>query len=288
VRKYGAAVVVMAFDEEGQADNLRAPQGDLQNGPIGSWSTRSASRPRTSSSTPTSSRWPPASRSTRLRHGLHRGHPLDQGEPPRRPGLRRHLERVLLLPRQQPGARGDPRGLPLPRDRRGPGHGHRQRRRAGPYDEVDPELRERIEDVVLNRRATRPSGCSRSPTGFNKQGRAGGRAARTSGARCRSANGSRTPWSRASTTHRGRHRGAAAEIARPADALEVIEGPLMDGMGVVGDLFGAGKMFLPQVVKSARVMKKAVAYLDPLSSRRRRRPRARRQRTPRAVSSWRP
>ena len=49
--------------------------------------------------------------------------------------------------------------------------------------------------------------------------------------------------------------------ARPAAA--VIEGPLMDGMSVVGDLFGAGKMFLPQVVKSARVMKKAVAYLTP-------------------------
>src|SRR5207253_2283693 len=48
--------------------------------------------------------------------------------------------------------------------------------------------------------------------------------------------------------------------ARP---LHVIEGPLMDGMSVVGDLFGAGKMFLPQVVKSARVMKKAVAYLTP-------------------------
>ena len=45
--------------------------------------------------------------------------------------------------------------------------------------------------------------------------------------------------------------------------LEVIEGPLMDGMQVVGDLFGEGKMFLPQVVKSARVMKKAVAYLEP-------------------------
>jgi 5-methyltetrahydrofolate--homocysteine methyltransferase len=46
-------------------------------------------------------------------------------------------------------------------------------------------------------------------------------------------------------------------------ALHLIEGPLMDGMNVVGDLFGAGKMFLPQVVKSARVMKKAVAYLLP-------------------------
>ncbi len=45
--------------------------------------------------------------------------------------------------------------------------------------------------------------------------------------------------------------------------LDVIEGPLMDGMNVVGDLFGSGKMFLPQVVKSARVMKQAVAYLMP-------------------------
>ncbi len=53
---------------------------------------------------------------------------------------------------------------------------------------------------------------------------------------------------------------AAPPIARP---IQVIEGPLMDGMNVVGDLFGAGKMFLPQVVKSARVMKQAVAHLVP-------------------------
>src|SRR5690606_21175083 len=52
----------------------------------------------------------------------------------------------------------------------------------------------------------------------------------------------------------------SAQGKRP---IEVIEGPLMDGMNVVGDLFGAGKMFLPQVVKSARVMEKAVAYLIP-------------------------
>ena len=50
---------------------------------------------------------------------------------------------------------------------------------------------------------------------------------------------------------------------KPTRPLDVIEGPLMDGMNVVGDLFGSGKMFLPQVVKSARVMKKAVAYLMP-------------------------
>merc|ERR1712176_1142738 len=53
---------------------------------------------------------------------------------------------------------------------------------------------------------------------------------------------------------------ARKECSKP---LEVIEGPLMDGMNIVGDLFGAGKMFLPQVIKSARVMKKAVAYLLP-------------------------
>jgi len=56
----------------------------------------------------------------------------------------------------------------------------------------------------------------------------------------------------------------AEEARLQADQpIEVIEGPLMDGMNVVGDLFGEGKMFLPQVVKSARVMKKAVAYLQP-------------------------
>lgn len=53
---------------------------------------------------------------------------------------------------------------------------------------------------------------------------------------------------------------ARLKYAKP---LDVIEGPLMDGMGVVGDLFGAGKMFLPQVVKSARVMKRSVAWLTP-------------------------
>src|SRR5436305_14551363 len=57
---------------------------------------------------------------------------------------------------------------------------------------------------------------------------------------------------------------ARRKLPRP---LDVIEGPLMDGMKVVGDLFGAGKMFLPQVVKSARVMKRAVAYLEPFMER---------------------
>ena len=68
-------------------------------------------------------------------------------------------------------------------------------------------------------------------------------------------------WSMASTPSSSRTpKKRAHDAARP---LDVIEGPLMAGMNVVGDLFGSGKMFLPQVVKSARVMKKAVAYLLP-------------------------
>jgi 5-methyltetrahydrofolate--homocysteine methyltransferase len=76
---------------------------------------------------------------------------------------------------------------------------------------------------------------------------------------------------------------ARTQFARP---IQVIEGPLMDGMNVVGDLFGAGKMFLPQVVKSARVMKKAVAHLIPFIEEEKRRPA--RSRRPRARSCWRP
>ena len=69
------------------------------------------------------------------------------------------------------------------------------------------------------------------------------------------------PWLKGITDHID----ADTEEARLkyGKPLEVIQGPLMDGMNVVGELFGAGKMFLPQVVKSARVMKKAVAYLEP-------------------------
>ena len=55
----------------------------------------------------------------------------------------------------------------------------------------------------------------------------------------------------------------AEALQKYSPTLNIIEGPLMDGMNIVGDLFGAGKMFLPQVIKSARVMKKAVAYLTP-------------------------
>ena len=131
-RKYGAAVVVMAFDEDGQADNLERRKADLRAGLPDPRSTRSASRPRTSSSTPTSSPSRPASRSTRPTASTSSRPPAGSRRTcPGRTGLRRHLERVVLVPRQQPGPRGDPRGVPVPRHPGRPGHGHRQRRRAG-------------------------------------------------------------------------------------------------------------------------------------------------------------
>ncbi len=128
------------------------------------------------------------------------------------------------------------------------------------YDDVPGELLEAVEDVLFNRTpdaterlttlAEQYAGASREQVVINQE------------------------WRSDSVKERLRHalvhgitdhieddtEEARSQLAR---ALDVIEGPLMDGMNVVGDLFGAGKMFLPQVVKSARVMKKAVAYLEP-------------------------
>jgi 5-methyltetrahydrofolate--homocysteine methyltransferase len=131
------------------------------------------------------------------------------------------------------------------------------------YEEIAPELRELVEDVLLNRR---PDATERlvdfgeklkaesdgaSPTEKKaEEWRSGSVEARLSHALVKGID----TYIDADTEE------ARAKLTRP---LAVIEGPLMDGMGVVGDLFGAGKMFLPQVVKSARVMKKAVAYLMP-------------------------
>ncbi|MBS0320666.1 MAG: methionine synthase [Proteobacteria bacterium] len=133
----------------------------------------------------------------------------------------------------------------------------------GVYDELDPELRERVEDVVLNRRA---DATERLVT-FAETVKGGGRKVTEDLA-----------WRDEPVEARLAHalvRGIATYIVddteearlaiaeRGGKPIEVIEGPLMDGMNVVGDLFGAGKMFLPQVVKSARVMKAAVAHLIP-------------------------
>ncbi|HVV75899.1 MAG TPA: methionine synthase [Mycobacteriales bacterium] len=132
------------------------------------------------------------------------------------------------------------------------------------YDQVDPVLRERIEDVVLNRRPDAAERLLDIATQFAGDG------TQTEGAD--------EAWRQLPVEERITHalvKGiddyAEADTedlrqiieARGGEPIEVIEGPLMAGMNVVGDLFGDGKMFLPQVVKSARVMKKAVAYLIP-------------------------
>jgi 5-methyltetrahydrofolate--homocysteine methyltransferase len=133
----------------------------------------------------------------------------------------------------------------------------------GVYDELEPDLRERVEDVVLNRRpdagerlvevAENAKGAARDDSKKNEW-RALPIRERLSHALVRGINDFITE----DTEEMWREIEAGG--GRP---LNVIEGPLMDGMNVVGDLFGQGKMFLPQVVKSARVMKQAVAHLLP-------------------------
>ncbi len=128
------------------------------------------------------------------------------------------------------------------------------------YDDLDPELRERVEDVVLNRRK---DGTERLlEIAERYKGKKGEARVEDLSWRDRPVN---ERLAHALVHGIDAYAELDAEEARQQAArpLDVIEGPLMDGMNVVGDLFGAGKMFLPQVVKSARVMKKAVAYLLP-------------------------
>ena len=129
------------------------------------------------------------------------------------------------------------------------------------YEQIDPELRELCEDVVLNRREDATERLLEAAARFKGDG---GGPVKTADLEWRS-------WPVEKRLEHALVNGITefierdTEEAREAAArpLHVIEGPLMAGMNVVGDLFGAGKMFLPQVVKSARVMKQAVAYLMP-------------------------
>ncbi len=133
----------------------------------------------------------------------------------------------------------------------------------GVYDDVEPVLRERVEDVVLNRR---PDSGERLVEIAETA---------KSGAKDET---KRNEWRTGTVEQRLSHAlvhgitdfitedteiAYQAILAKGGRPLHVIEGPLMDGMNIVGDLFGQGKMFLPQVVKSARVMKQAVAHLIP-------------------------
>ncbi|CAN5342984.1 methionine synthase [soil metagenome] len=132
------------------------------------------------------------------------------------------------------------------------------------YDDIDPDLRDRIEDVVLNRRPDSTERLLEVANDFAGDGsvrEVADEAWRSLPAGERITHAlvkGLDEFTEADTEE------LRAEIAeRGGRPIEVIEGPLMDGMNVVGDLFGDGRMFLPQVVKSARVMKKAVAYLIP-------------------------
>jgi 5-methyltetrahydrofolate--homocysteine methyltransferase len=133
------------------------------------------------------------------------------------------------------------------------------------YEEIDTELKQLVEDVLLNRRPDATERLVAFGEALKAAGTAGG---------SEEAEKKAEEWRSGTVEERLSHamvkgidayieadtEEARAKLGRP---LSVIEGPLMAGMSVVGDLFGAGKMFLPQVVKSARVMKKAVAYLTP-------------------------
>jgi len=127
------------------------------------------------------------------------------------------------------------------------------------YDDIEPGLRELVEDVVLNRRPDATERLLEAAEQFKGEGQKQERD---------------ETWRDRPVAERLKHalvKGIDKYVTEDTEearqqhaaALDVIEGPLMDGMNHVGDLFGAGKMFLPQVVKSARVMKKAVAHLVP-------------------------
>jgi 5-methyltetrahydrofolate--homocysteine methyltransferase len=131
----------------------------------------------------------------------------------------------------------------------------------GVYDDLPAELREKVEDVILNRNANGTDALLDIADKYKGDGSA-------------KAAVENLEWRELPVAKRMQHalvKGITTFIIEDTEAarlsfdkpIEVIEGPLMDGMNVVGDLFGDGKMFLPQVVKSARVMKQAVAYLQP-------------------------
>ena len=261
VRQYGAAVIVMAFDEQGQADTLERriaicrrayriltedvgfPPEDIIFDPnIYAVATGIPEHNRYAIDFLEATRWIKANLPyARVSGGISNLSFSFRGNEP----VRRAMHTVFLYHAIQAG---------LDMGIVNPGQ-------LGVYEEIDPELRERIEDVLFDRR---PDATERLIA-----------LAQTLTQSATDAAESETlAWRQAPVEERLRHalvKGITEFIEEDVEEarqkygspLAVIEGPLMDGMNVVGDLFGAGKMFLPQVVKSARVMKKAVAYLVP-------------------------
>lgn len=127
------------------------------------------------------------------------------------------------------------------------------------YNEISPDLLEQIEDLVLDRKSDATDRLLENASNLNFQAKE---------------NETKNVWRQATVQERIKYallRGVSSHLNEDLDEclkiysspVEIIEGPLMDGMKEIGDLFGAGKMFLPQVVKSARIMKAAVSYLNP-------------------------
>ena len=244
-RRYGAAVVVMAFDEQGQADSLERRKiicrraYDILTKQIGFPAEDIIFDPNIFAVATG------IAEHNTLRPGLHRSRRLDQAEPAGGADLRRRLQCVVLVPRQQRGARGHSRRVPVPR------HQGRQQQDMGIvnagqlalYAELNPELRDGIEDVILARREDATERLLELAERF----KGGGAEKKT---------GDELAWRELAPRERIKHalvkgidqfveadteelrKEIAAASGRP---IEVIEGPLMDGMNVVGDLFGAGK-----------------------------------------------
>ncbi|MGB7447832.1 MAG: vitamin B12 dependent-methionine synthase activation domain-containing protein, partial [Ornithinimicrobium sp.] len=262
VRQYGAAVVVMAFDEEGQADTLERRihvcrrAYDLLTNEVGM--------------DPRDILFDPHVLTVATGRSEHDRYALD------------FIEATAWIKANLPHARVSGglsnvsfsfRGNNVVREamhsvflfhaiRAGLDMGIVNAGMLGVYAEIDPPLRDAVEDVIL---ARRPDATDRL---IDLAGSYSGVAASPKAA------AKAQVWREQGVAERLRHSlvhgisDYAMEDAEEAyqdmgSALAVIEGPLMDGMDVVGDLFGSGKMFLPQVVKSARVMKKAVGHLTP-------------------------
>ena len=259
IRRYGAAAIIMAFDEQGQADNFQrkieicARAYDLL--------TKQAGFPASDII------FDPNILTVATGLEEHRNYAVD------------FLKATQWIKKNLPGARVSGgvsnisfsfRGNNTVREamhaaflfhaiRAGLDMGIVNAGQLAVYEEIDPPLRERVEDVLLNRR----DDATERLVEFAENVKAKGKTPVADKA-----------WRKEPVEERLKHalvkgivdyididtEEARQTCKRP---LDVIEGPLMAGMSVVGDLFGAGKMFLPQVVKSARVMKKAVAYLMP-------------------------
>jgi len=259
IRRYGAAAIVMAFDEQGQADNFQrkieicSRAYDLL--------TKRANFP------PDDIIFDPNILTVATGLEEHRNYAVD------------FIKATQWIKKNLPGARVSGgvsnisfsfRGNNTVREamhsaflfhaiRAGLDMGIVNAGQLAVYEEIDPELRERVEDVLLNRR----DDATERLIEFAENVKAKDKTPVADKA-----------WRKEPVEERLKHalikgivdyidtdtEEARQKCKRP---LDVIEGPLMAGMSVVGDLFGSGKMFLPQVVKSARVMKKAVAYLLP-------------------------